>query len=110
MADLLDLAYFIDSSGRTLSVPAEQAPTALTLGYIPATAEQVADFKRARAVHEKYGTPLQGALATLEGLGSGATLGISDIVERAAGVSPEALRARSAEWPVAQPVARGVGM
>lgn len=68
------------------------APAAVGADFIP-DAKFVPDS-------ETYGTPAQQAIAGIEGVARGATLGLSDVAERGLGIStPEAMAARQRENP-----------
>lgn len=97
----MDDQFFIDSSGEVTPVPADQAAGAAQLGWVPASPKQVADYQ----LEQKYGTPGQGAVAFGEHAASAATMGLSDVAERALGVPPEGMAGREK----ANPVASGVG-
>lgn len=84
------VGYFINSIGQTVEVPASQFGAAAEAGYLPASEEKIADFKK----EEKYGTTGQQIKTGLEGAGQALTLGLSTPVERAFGVKPEDIKNR----------------
>lgn len=99
--------FFIDSSGEVVPVPADQAAGAAQLGWVPASPKQVSDYQ----LEQKYGTPGQGAIAFGEHAASAATMGLSDVAERALRVStPEAMAGREKANPVASGAGTAVGV
>lgn len=100
--------FFINTSGDIVPVAPSEAAGAAQLGWVPASPKQVADFQ----LQEKYGTGTEALKAFGEHAASGATFGLSDLLERTAGVDPEAVRARESANPVASGLgtATGVGV
>lgn len=93
-----------DSAGRIMSMPGEQAMTALHAGDVSLTTQKAVD---AQAKVARYGTVGQTALTALEGAASTASLGASDWLERAAGGDQLAEDARQRKE--VNPIARGFG-
>ncbi len=93
-------------SGQVGSVPAEQLQDALSQGYAQASPDQVAQGH----LQAKYGTGEQAAKAALEGIASGATLGLSTGLERMAGVNPADISARRAANPGYNAIGQGLGL
>lgn len=92
-------AWFINSGGRVVPVPAEQVPEVTQLGWVPASPKQIEDAQ----LQEKYGG--QAAIAGLESAGSALTFGMSTAVERKLGVPAADISGREK----ANPVASGLG-
>lgn len=86
----------ISDGQRFGTVPVEQLDAAIEGGWKvdPAGVDQV-----------QYGTPGQQAIAGLEGLAGGATLGASELLEKGLGVSPEGIEGRAR----ANPFTHGAG-
>lgn len=72
------------------SIPVSQFQQAQSLGYQKASDDQAKDFVKQKT----YGTTGQQIITGLEGAGEAATFGVSPGIERALGVSPEAMQAR----------------
>lgn len=90
-------SFFIDPSGSVVEVAPDQAANfAQAKGYVPASPKQIEDFQ----IQQKYGTPIEGAKALVEHAASALTFGLSDVAERAAGVSPEAMAGREQANPL----------
>lgn len=98
------MAIVLNPSGVVGEVPDDQLQAALAQGYAPAPADAATRFLTARANREKYGTTSQQIATGLEGFADAATLGLSSMFERAAGVDPEGMRLR----PEVNPVTHGV--
>lgn len=103
MADQL----FIDSSGEVVPVPSDQVAGAAQLGWVPASPKQVADYQ----LEQKYGGAGEAAKAFGEHAASAATMGLSDVAERALGVStPEAMAGREKAHPIASGAGTAAGV
>lgn len=102
MADQL----FIDTSGEVTPVASDDVAGAVRLGWVPASAQQAQDF----ALEQQYGGAAEGAKAFGEHAASAATLGLSDLAERAAGVDPAAMAAREKVHPVASGLGTAAGI
>ncbi len=89
-----------------LRLPADQAEVAGSLGYVPATdaAIQAYDLKN------KYGTDAQAGIAGLEAAAKAATFGGSTYLERLGGVTPEAIKAREEQNPLAAGIGTATGI
>lgn len=99
MSDLDDLKAFANapSAGPTLSVAAAQ-PSAPQPA--PDDLSALKQFVAPEMREQQYGSLPQQALAGLEGVARGATLGTSDVLETGLGLStPEAIRTRMAVNP-----------
>lgn len=93
-------------TGQIGSIPAAQAQAAASQGYVPASDAQVQQAK----LQDTYGTGVQATIAELEGAASGATLGLSTALERAAGVSPQDIAARRIANPGWHALGQGLGL
>jgi hypothetical protein len=100
-------SYFIAPSGEVIAVDAAQAQAfAGARGYVPASPDQIKDYQ----TQQKYGGAVEGAKAFGEHAASALTFGLSDVAERAAGVSPEAMQGRETAHPVASAAGTAVGV
>lgn len=101
--------------------PAAQPPAAPDEAQPPAAAGGSAEQELAAAgfpmegapqdaLQDQYGTPGQEALSFLEGLGSGATAGLSRNLEQALGVSPEGILGREQANPWTHGIGEGLGL
>lgn len=106
MADApLQETYVVDTAGRVLTIPADQAQAALDLGYAPASPEQADAFRREVEFQRRYGSGGQAAIAGLESAGRALTLGLTTGLQLSMGADAEAIAARER----ANPAAAGVG-
>lgn len=103
-------AYLIGPHGKVVSAPMEKARQMMTLGYTPAGASQIEDFKKEQAFHAKYGTVGQQIKTGAEAAGEALTLGGSDYVERALGVNKEDIANREKENPGSHMVGTVLGV
>lgn len=108
MAD--SVAYFVDPTGQTVELPAEQASSAQSLGYVPASPDEAAAFRRADEEARTYGTTAQQAVAGVEAAARALTFGLSTPLATALGVDPEDIAARERVNPVAAGVGTGLGI
>lgn len=93
-------------TGQIGSLPADQVPDALNQGFTQVSNEEVKKFVN----KQKYGTAAEMAKTALEGVGVGATLGLSTGVERAAGVKAEDILGRREESPILHGVSEALGL
>lgn len=99
--------FFIDSSGEVVPVPADQVAGASQLGWVPASPKQIEDYQ----LDQKYGGAGEGAKAFAEHAASAVTLGLSDVAERATGLStPEAMAGREKAHPIASVAGTAAGI
>lgn len=96
----------ISPEGELQSLPQEQLQDALQSGYSKATP---ADYQH-WVNEQKYGSPIEGAKAFLEGAGQAATFGLSTGLERALGVKPEAIMGREESQPFAHGAGQAAGL
>lgn len=96
----------VNPEGDLVSIPAERAQSAYSMGYSPASPERVAQY----AKEQEFGTPSQQLLTGLEGAASAATFGASTGAERALGVSPESIAARREVNPTANVLGQTAGL
>lgn len=75
------------------------APTQQIPGSEPTTPEGLDEFIEPEMKAEKYGTPGQQAITALEGIGTGLAGPLAPMAERAAGVDPKDILARSEANP-----------
>lgn len=108
MAD--SVAYFVDPTGQTVELPAEQAASAQSLGYVPASPEEAAAFRRADEEARTYGSTGQQAMAGVEAAARALTFGLSTPIETALGIDPEGIAARERVNPTAAGVGTGLGI
>ena len=92
-------AYLLNEDGKVEAVAPEDAQEYLATGYAPAGKQQIDDFKKEEAFHEKFGTLGQQAKTFGEGASQALTLGLSDYLEKGLGVNPEDIKAREEENP-----------
>jgi hypothetical protein len=95
-----------DPNGNPVTAPLEQAQTLLGQGYTQPTPDQLQGL----ANYAKYSTPSEQIKTGLEGAAEAATFGLSSGVERVAGVSPEAMRARKEANPNAYMAGQVAGL
>lgn len=95
-----------DPSGQIASVTPQDAATLQQAGYSQLSPEQIAEQQR----QEKFGSTGQQIITGLEGVGEGATFGLSTGLEKLAGVKPEDIRARKEENPGAHLIGQGLGL
>lgn len=97
-----------DSTGDFHSLPLQQVPSALSTGqFTLADPKQIQDFK----LDQKYGSPDQQAIGTLEEAGRSGTFGLSTGIEKAFGAKDEDILGREAALnPVLKFGAAGVGL
>lgn len=86
----------VTPEGQLASLPQSQLQEAVDSGFQQATPEDLANFEQ----HEKFGGVGQGLKAFTEGLGQGATFGLSTGLERKAGVPSENIIGREREHPI----------
>lgn len=98
--------YFIDSGGQTVRVPIEAEGEAAQRGWVPASLEQVKDFK----LQQQFGTGEQQAQAFSEGVLRSLTLGLSTKAEVALGANPESIAAREQANPTASGTGEAAGI
>lgn len=84
--------YAIDPTGEVVKGPASLLQAT---GYYPASPKQIEEHQ----LHEKYGGAGQTAAGIAEQLASGATLGLSEGIERAVGVPGEDIEGRAQVRP-----------
>src|SRR5262249_13524095 len=87
--------YFVTPEGGVVSMTPQEAARAPDLGYIQASPQQVKQFQ----LEQKYGA--QPFKAFAESAASTATFGLSTLLEKDLGVSPEAIKARAEYNPLA---------
>lgn len=101
MSDIDLLKSFVEGSGGATAAPA---------AAVPPTADNDILRQFVEPEGEKYGTVGQQAIAGLEGVARGATLGGSDVLERASGITtPEAIRGRKEQNPFTEGIGNLVG-
>lgn len=98
--------YMTDPRGVVVRLPMDQAPSAISLGYHPATPQQAQQFV-SDAAHSGTG---QAALAGLEGFGNALTLGLSTEAETGLGVDPEGIKSRERLNPGSHALGTGLGV
>lgn len=86
--------------GERSSIDAAEIPKAIAQGY----SIESPDITRERTLQEQFGGVGQTTIAALEGAARGATLGLSDVALRAAGVDMEAAKLRREASPVVSTV------
>lgn len=80
-----------DPQGNPVTAPLNQAQSLISQGYSQPAPDQLGNLLN----YSKYSSTPEQVKTALEGAGSGATFGLSTLGERAAGVNPEDINARS---------------
>lgn len=106
MPDQGQHSFLIDRIGNVVPVPPEEAQAKIQAGWVPASREQVDDFKKA----EKFGSTGQAAAAFGEHAARALTFGASTAAETALGVAPEDIEAREKYNPTASTLGTVAGI
>lgn len=99
------VTYLLDQDGQVVKVAAGDAQALVDAGYLPASEQQIHDTR----LQEKYGGFGQQLKTGAEGAAQAVTLGASDYLEQAAGVSPEDIAAREEANPISHGIGTAVG-
>ena len=91
---MADVEYLINPDGETVKVPVAEVPGALTIGYRPASSEQIKQRVDADNKSEKFGSVGQQILAGVEGACSAILPGIFPAAEQYLGIPTENIKAR----------------
>lgn len=105
MADVTP-PLWIDPSGNVSEQSGTSPADLATLGYVPASPEQIKDFE----LNKKFSTGAEQLKTAGEGALQSLTLGLSTPVETALGVSPEDIKAREQANPLAHGTGEALGV
>lgn len=89
------------------AIPVDQFQAAEPNIQMPKNAIPVDKFE---SQEDAYGTPGQTAIAGLEGVAQGVAGPLAPAAERLLGVSPESIRGRAAQNPIARTIGEGAGL
>lgn len=105
--DPSQVAFYVDPSGQTVTVPKDQAGEAQAAGYSPATSEQIQAFQK----QVQYGSGvLNPVKAGAAAAARTATFGLSDqALTKSGAVDPETLQGLEDANPVASTIGTGIG-
>jgi hypothetical protein len=104
-------SYLLDEDGKVVTAHPDETPALLSIGYVPAGKQQIEEFKKEQAFHEKYGTTGQQVKTVAEGAAQALTLGTSTFVEKhLLGVNPQDIKGRQEENPVDHTVGTILGV
>jgi hypothetical protein len=99
------VTYLVNQDGEVVKVAADDAQSLVDSGYLAASEKQVHDAR----LQEKHGSFGQQVATGAEAAGEALTLGGSDYLERALGVSPEDIAGREEANPTVHAVGTVAG-